>query len=473
VTSSLKERALQGGLYLALRQLVSVILSLVSVLVVARTLGPASYGIYAVAAGLLYFAIETGRLGLDVYLIRAKELPEDAPEQLLGFFATVGTPACLLLTCLLPLTGSWTDSPEMPGVLQALVPVLWLALMAGVPIAVLERQMRFDQVGLAEAVAQIVNCMVTIALVFAGWNFWGPVVGLGVQFALLTALAFRFCPLRPRLFWRTDFVAVALRQSLLYVGANWIWALRSLTVPVLLSRLAGLEAVGVVSIAVRLAEQLGVLRNVAYRLSISTLARLGDDTAAVRRAISRGLTYQGLMVGPLYAVFSCLAPWVVPLLFGDAWLTSTRIFPFVALGILVNTVFNLHSSALYAAGRNGEVAVFHLWHVALLWSAVWLLVPTFGLWGFAAAEVVALLSYLSIHRSLVRLCGTPAYGDSLWLLATTVPVLLAGPWLAPWLGLLLVALCYALLFSLRPGIQGIPSELINAWRNRRQSSAVA
>jgi O-antigen/teichoic acid export membrane protein len=470
---TLKTQALQGGIHLVLRQIVGVALSVVTVLVVARLLGPEHYGIFAIAAGVLYFSIETGRLGLDVYLIRTPALSNDAPQQMLAFYNTVGLLLCIMVWLAIPLTSAWVGDPIVSVVLRSSVPIIWLGMVSSIPIAMLEREMRFDQVGFAEAISQIANCLVTVSLVLFHWSFWGPIVGMGTQFFVLTILAFRFRPVPFTWRWQPAFMAAALKTSLMFVGSNWIWALKSLTIPLLVSRLAGLEAVGILSIAIRLAEQLGILRTIAYRLSISTLARLNGDTVAMRRAISRGLTYQGLLVGPLYAVFSCCSVWLVPLLFGKAWLSSTQIFPLIAFAMLVNTFFNLHSSALYAVGRNSDVAVFHLWHIGCLWTAICLFAPSLGLWCYPAAEIVTLLSYIAIHRSIVQFCGSPDYNDAFWLLIATTPALLAGPWLPFALSISNLIASYALLLLLKPSFQGIPKELYAAWRSPKAQSVVS
>ena len=62
--AGLKNKVVKGGLYLALRQLVIVGLSVLSILVIAKQLGPANYGILVNALGIFYFTTWTGKLGL-------------------------------------------------------------------------------------------------------------------------------------------------------------------------------------------------------------------------------------------------------------------------------------------------------------------------------------------------------------------------------------------------------------------------
>ncbi|URD48302.1 oligosaccharide flippase family protein [Chroococcidiopsis sp. CCNUC1] len=461
---TLKNKVLQGGIYLTIRQLAASALSLVSVLVIARVLGPENYGVVVSAAFILYFTFWTAKCGLDVYSIRQPTLPKDAAEQILAFYNTVGIGLCVLLWFATPLVGAWTGQSVLVEVLRWLVPVIWLEMVASASIAMMERELRFPQVGLVETLAQVSNYAVSVPLVLLNWGYWGPIAGFVVQFTLLAVMASVCYPIAWRWRWQPQFISSALRSGLAYSGSNLIWNFKTLTVPLVVSRLGGLEAAGIVGIAIRLSDQLGMLRIVIARLSISTLAKLLGDTDALRRAISRGIIYQGLLVGPVFALFSCCANWIVPLMFGKSWLPSTQVFTFVALATLLYTVFNMHISALYAAGHNRDVARFNAIYISLFWLAAWLLLPVLGAWGYGVAELFALPSFLALHFSITRLCGAPDYGDAICLIIATAIPLLAGPWLPFYISLSLLVASYSILFLARPTLRSIPLELYAAWK---------
>jgi len=461
---TLKSKVLQGGIYLTIRQLAASALSLVSVLVIARILGPENYGVFVSASFILYFTFWTAKCGLDVYSIRQPDLPKDAAEQILAFYNTAGIGLCVLLWFATPLVGAWTGQSVLVEVLRWLVPVIWLEMVARASISMMERDMRFPQVGLIETLAQVANYAVSVPLVLLNWGYWGPIAGFFAQFALLAVMASWCYPIAWRWHWRSQFIGSALRSGLAYSGSNLIWNFKTLTLPLIVSRLAGLEAAGIVGIAIRLSDQLGILRLVIARLSMSTLAKLLGNTEALRRAISRGIIYQGLLVGPVFATFSCFASWLVPLVFGKSWLPSAQIFTFIALATLLYTVFNMHISALYAAGHNREVARFNVIYIGMFWLAAWLLLPVLGAWGYGVAEVFALPSFVALHCSIIKLCGSPDYGDGMWLIVATAIPLLAGPWLPFYLSLSLLVASYGILFLARPTLRSIPVELYAAWK---------
>lgn len=466
-TPALKTKILQGGIYLTLRQLLGTAISVLGVLVIARVLGPVSYGIVAVASGILYFTLSMGKLGLEIYLIRQPDLPEDGPEQILAFFNTVGVALCLLLWLTVRMYGLWTDQSVVGQVLAWLVPVVWLGMVSSASISMMERELRFAQVGLVETLAQVANYVLAVTLVLLNWGYWGPIAGLVLQYTLLAIMGYFCYPIPWRWRWRWQFIRSALRYSLAYCGSNLIGSFKSsLTLPLFISPMAGLEAAGIVSIAIRFVDQLGMLRIVVYRLALSALAKLSGNSDSTRYAISRGIVYQGLLIGPLFAVFSCCSGWVIPLVFGKDWLPSIQVYTLIAFATLVYMMFNLHFSALYVAGHNREVAMFNVWFTGVFWLGCWVLLPVLGAWGYGVAEIVALPTYFLIHRSLAKLCGAPDYWDGFWLIVATTPALLAGPWLPSTVGIGILIISYGLLFLLRPRVRRIPAELYSAWRSR-------
>src|SRR5258708_37157384 len=64
---SLRQRALSGGAVLVVRQAIGTLLSLTGVLLVTRVIGPAKYGVYEAADGIVLFLSVMAGWGLGVY----------------------------------------------------------------------------------------------------------------------------------------------------------------------------------------------------------------------------------------------------------------------------------------------------------------------------------------------------------------------------------------------------------------------
>lgn len=466
VNQTQQQQILKGGISLVFRQVLGTGLSIVSFFVIARALGPEQYGIVASALGLFYFIVWSNKFGLPVYLVRQPDLPKDAPEHILAVFNTVGIGFCGLLWLGAPLIGWWTKHQEITDIVRWLALPIWLEMVATMSFSLLDRELRFAEGGLIQMMAQIANYLVAIPLVLLWhWGYWGPIAGLIMENAVLAIVASYYQPIRWRWRWQWSVVQPALRYGLTYAGAEWVGCLKLLTIPMIVTPLAGLPTAGVISIAMRFVDQLSVMRYVLRRMSLGIMAKLMDNPVAAIAAINRGIAYQALLMGLVCATFSCLSAWLIPLLFGAKWLGSVQLFPLIALATMISAVFDLHASALYAAGHNRQVIRFNACYVGVSWLATALLLPRFGVWGYGAAELIALVNFWLLHRSLAKFCGSPDYAIAIWLILACMPALLMGPWLQGWsLGLLVGS--YGLLFLLRPEVRVIPQKLLGMVRTR-------
>lgn len=216
-----------------------------------------------------------------------------------------------------------------------------------------------------------------------------------------------------------------------YTLSQRVWQLRSLVNPLLVGRLAGAEGVAFVALAVRIAESLGFVRVAAGRLAVAGLSRLRDEPPRLRAALQSALELQVVMLGPLLCLFALAGPYLVPKLFGERWAPSLHVYPWIAAAVLINSVFNLQSSALFVLGQQWAVLRAYGAHVALFGAGTLLLVTRFGISGYGWADLLACGAYFLLHRRLAgyvqlsypRLAGwCLAFGISLFTM------MFAGRW---------------------------------------------
>src|SRR5258708_2841238 len=106
---SVREAAMRGGTYLVVRQAASLAIHLTGVLVLTRTIGPKSYGIYAAALGIHTVLYTAGQSGVNVYLIRrGGDLTSRHKNQAFSLLLAVGIVCSALALLSVPLLQAWT-----------------------------------------------------------------------------------------------------------------------------------------------------------------------------------------------------------------------------------------------------------------------------------------------------------------------------------------------------------------------------
>jgi O-antigen/teichoic acid export membrane protein len=408
---SLRQKIMSGGVYLTLRQGIGMLISLGGMLLLTRLIGPDNYGLYTAAYGVFWYFQIVSQLGIEVFLVRREQQDESLAVYHQGFtlllgLAVLGLGAGLLS---LPLLQQWVNLEGFSGVARALFLTLPLVLVAQVPLAKMERELDYRRIAVIELANQMIYYLVALVLARQGWGVWAPVAGWWVQQVQALGLMYVCARYRPRLYWELPLAKQMLSYSVGFSTSFWIWQARILVNPLLVGRFGGAEAVGFVALAIRMTEVLGFVKQVTWRLSIAALAKFQDDPKRLRRAVNEGMGLQILALGPAIVALAWVLPVLLPILFGEKWLPVLQVFPFVALGSLTNSLFNLHSSVLYVLQKNWQVAVFHLVHLGLFSGAAVVLLPRLGLVGYGWAEVAAIASYAVVHGFLTRIVGNPDY----------------------------------------------------------------
>lgn len=416
LADGLRAKIFRGGALLMGRQIISIGLSLISLLVITRVIGPAGYGPYAAAMGIYLYAQNLGQAGIGVYLVRAIGEVRERTYHVATTLLLISAVTLVLLTeSGLGLIATWIPIPDVAPLLSVLLPALIFQTAAVAASARLERALDFRRVAMIEVVAQLLYYVTALPLVYFGFGVWSLVAGWCLQ-QFFACVAFHVVSgYRPKLAWDVPIMRGMLAYTFGFAAADWLWQLRNLVNPLIVGHFLAAEAVGQVGLAIRLMELLSFTKAIAWRLSVAVLARVQDQPAKLVEAATDGMRLQTLALGPTLIGFSWFGGSVLSVVFGHRWEPVMEVYPYIALGYLTNAQFNIHSSILYVLRRNAAVSWFHVCHVVLFAGVAWVAVGQWGVVGYGVAEVVALLSYPVIHRSVRLAVGSPDYTVSgLW-----------------------------------------------------------
>jgi O-antigen/teichoic acid export membrane protein len=423
---TLREHVLRGGFYLVLRQGLGLVISIGGIILLTRLIGPANYGLYAGSLVLLIFLSNVARMGVDVYLVRQEGTPDRSVyHQAFSFLLLSGLAMVALGFLVSPLLVEyWLKDPRFLAPLQTLLLSLPLVVLAVPAVASIERALDYRKIAIIELTGQFLQYSTALFLAWRGFGFWAPVAGFFLFQAWTVASSYALTRYVPRWHWSPQLVRQMLGYGMGYSSSIWVWQLRELVNPLIVGRFLGPEGVGYVALAIRLVEALSFFRLATWRLAIAALAKVQRELPRLRRAMEEAMGLQTLALGPLLAGFALLAPWVLPITFGEEWLPVLTVYPFVALSYLLNAVFNMHSSVLYVLRRNWSVTAFHMTHIALFAGAAFPLVERLGLIGYGLAEVVAVSAYLVIHLRVSRLFDLSYKRALPWVVAFVPPLFL-------------------------------------------------
>lgn len=428
----LRATVIRSGVLLGFRQFVGICLSFVGLLLATRVIGPTAYGSYVTAFSIHQFAVTVAQLGVEAYLVRGTWQIEEREYD-------VASSALLLIGCAIAVfeatcvtrIGALLGAGQHLSTLWVFALSLPFQLVTASPLARLDRSLEFGRVAAVELTSLISYYLVAAPLALQGWGAWSLATGWLVQQTLSCILYHVAAGWLPRPAWDNAVLKRMLGYAISYSVAGWLWQVRGLVNPLIVAPLLGVEAVGFVNLAARIVEVLTFTKNVIWRISIASFARLQDDRRKLTGVIGEGSELQTIAAGLPLVLFSGLGPEITHVVLGARWAPAQEMFPFIAVASLTQSLFALHNSALSVLKRNWQIAIFCLAHVALLAIAAAVLVPLYGLYGYGYAEMIAAGAYIILDLETRRTIGAISYRFALPWYAVMALVLLVRPF-GPW-----------------------------------------
>jgi PST family polysaccharide transporter len=328
--------------------------SVLTFVVLGRLLGPADIGLATLALACLGVIGVVAELGVTTFLVQTESWDEDTRSTAFWTAMALSFAAAGLVVGMAVPLGTLLGQPRLTPVLMALAPILPLTALSAVPMAILQRELRFREIALREMGASLLSAGVGLGLAVSGAGVWALVAQSLTQTAAGTVLVLFMSKWRPtRQVSRVAFSELR-RFGGPVLGFNVMLAIRDRLEQFLLGALLGVSALGYWSVAMRLLALLadvsvGVLDSVALPMFAATR----DQPERFRRAFEQALASSQVLLVPVLAVLAVVSPVVVPWAFGAQW--APAVLPAQALclayGIAGLAYFN--RAALLAHGRPG------------------------------------------------------------------------------------------------------------------------
>ena len=439
---SLRKQVLQSSTVMAARQALGLGVGAIGAVVMARMIGADDYGVAVAAIGLILFAVNAGRLGTGYYLVAQTEEPStELYNYAFTLMLAVGVLLAASLFALLPLVYLWYDDFRFVQPLFVLIPVSILMVAVEPARALLERDLRYRELANVEMSGEILYLLCSVSLALLGFGFWAPAIGFVAGKSLTTLRVLHVSGLRPRFAVSRAAFSEILRYGAKISVSRTIGSLGMLVNPLIVGRLAGPSGVAYVNVAAKSIDVCLFLGNAAARVSFATFSRLQAERPRLRRAVEQAMVLVAIACGGPLVLAALIGAYPFSLLFGSEWLEAWELFPYLALAGLVTTVMGMPRSALMVIDHSVLVGVADAIELGTFMLAAFVLMPEFGLIGFAYARLVGFVGHAlviwSMHRHLelsiwpivpwvaVFGCALFAAPDrSLWSLLLLAPLLL-------------------------------------------------
>jgi O-antigen/teichoic acid export membrane protein len=341
-------------------------IQLVMLPLMARLLGPAELGLYALALPILSFVLLLSDAGLGDSLAREKSDNTLVWSSAFWGLMIMGTVLAVIVYASSFLIGHLAGQPRLPEVMLPLTSTLLMVAATIIPSALMLREGKMTYGSIGELVGTLVGAGIAIYMAYTGWGVWSMVAQYVVTFFIRLLVFNAFFPFWPK--FEFSFKSLLSHSGVggAIMGSRLLELASRVLENVQVSRVLGGAALGTYSYA----NQIGRFFSDAignpiwpnlYYMSIH-----GTETSIPKQFV-RSNRIAALILFPGAALLAVLLPVIVPDFLGEKWVDSIHpmmvllvTYPLLAMG-------NFHGAVLFAKKRS--------------------LIPLLGFLGVAVARV--------------------------------------------------------------------------------------
>ncbi len=420
----MKNRIIQGGVSVAIRQVVSFPLNAIGLFISTRVLLPEDFGLLAILTPLTVFAVILADLGTSKALVQAEALPSRKVIWHIHILKLLG--ALTAYAVILAISPFLVGSLSLPATAARFLPyaavIAWLQSLRTYHAAYLQRNLAWTTLAKIEMGEILVYNVVLIASAFLLRSAWAFVFGLGTRHFVGVIATYTLRPGRETKGTEAKGITSIeplLRFGIPLQGTELFGILNGLVNPIAIGGLLGVSAVGLVNWSMNIT---AMPRIPVQPLPASLFSVLSERRRHGKRddTLLSGLNFVGTAVMAFISLLLVLfLAETIGVLFGPSWEDA---IPVLLLLMLTNIIIFptwLVVAQLTAHGYSVTWFLSNVIGTSLLWSVTWGVSQLFGIAGFAVGSLVSsliALVYLSEVASR-RLGFQIRWTDTLYVLA--------------------------------------------------------
>lgn len=419
-------RALQSTIFVSISTYLTLGISFITSVVMARLLEPQHFGVVALGSFFLSLFGRIREFGFDYALVHRQD---DLKKAYSAHFILQLCVALLTFVIILissPFLARFY-STEVVFVLLILSSTVILKAASSTQRIALEKELLFKATAVIDIISLIISSSLGIAAAFLGWGLWSLVVSLVTNALFIFLGLWLVRPWKPELIFDKSMIKWFFKFGFfLFIGGITTFVLFQYN-DFIIGTYLGAAVLGFYSRAFNFASlPTSLVTSVVSKVALPTYSKLQNDKEKLSQAFSLVLKNIIRISVPLSLLLFLTAHDFILFLIGEKWLPMVPIFQLLIIFSLFRPIFDDTGAFLTAIGKPYLITKYLITQALLLLVLSPILVSLYGVNGAAyALNIVMIVGVLIAYwytSKEIKISFTKIFGSEIVVAGLTLVI---------------------------------------------------
>ncbi|KFI22375.1 hypothetical protein HW44_09930 [Nitrosococcus oceani] len=375
-----------------------------NIIILARLLTPADFGIVAMASLFMGFLTMFTELGISSLIIRKPDTSREFFDTGWTLKLLQGLLIAVLLVLATPIAVYYFNEPRLASVIYVLALAAVIEGAENIGLTLIRKRLDFAKDFQFIMYKRLFTLGLTLILAFALKSYWAPVIGMVAGNLFGVFISYRLDSYRPRLKLQRvmEFLVFGKRIILYNIARYWNDRVDIFVV----GGLASASGVGVYNVASELSRStINELVMPIGRALLPSYAKVAHDTKILKEAYLRTLSGIAILIFPLGVGLATIAEEFILVILGDKWIEAISLLEVLAFYGLATALLHALMGQIFIVMGHERVPM------RLQWARLLILMPVVigvgNLWGIQTipigAACVTLIFVFFVSRAITRI----------------------------------------------------------------------
>jgi O-antigen/teichoic acid export membrane protein len=382
---SAEEQAVRSGVWVTGINVGDRVLQLLSIVVLARLLSPAAFGLLGIALLTLAALEQFSKLGFDEALIQHRE---ENVDEYLNTAWVMKIARGLLITVVAfvaaPSLAAFFGEPRTEPLIRVIGLSPLLMGLQNPAVVYFRKNLDFHKEFVYKIGGRVVDVVVAVAFAFVYRNVWALAAGLLASRLTMLVLSYVIHEYRPRVSFDLGFGREMFGFGKWLFLSSVLMFLYGQGDDAFVGWFFGASALGFYQIAYRFSNApASEITNVIARVAFPTFSKVQDDTRRLREGYFRSVQLSSVVAFPMAAGIAAVAPQFVPAVLGSGWGPTVPLIQVLALWGGVRAFGSNVGAVFKAVGRPDYDTKLQFLKVLIIVVLIFPAAERFGVLGVA------------------------------------------------------------------------------------------